>query len=388
MRSGTWSVGALVLLAAAEGGQAGEEKTPALAQHLAAVQAVDTEGQGQAAAQVAWQQLSQVEASELPNLLSALDEARPLAANWICTAIDAVAERQLQSGGKLPVRELEAFVLERRHQPRARRLAFEWLSRADGQAPDRLVPAMLDDPSLELRRDAVARALAQADELGDAAAAAQAYRRALTAARDLDQVQKAADALKKLGQEVDLARHFGFVLRWRLIGPFDNRSKKGFGVVYPPEESLDAAAGYEGKEGQVRWIEHITDDPLGKVDLNKALGKHMGAAAYAWSDFESPAARAVELRLGSDAATKVWLNGELLGSHEVYHANFEVDQYVCRGTLRPGRNVILVKVCQNEQTESWAQDWQFQFRVCDATGTAILPQPAAGGPAGNAPGEN
>jgi hypothetical protein len=32
----------------------------------------------------------------------------------------------------------------------------------------------------------------------------------------------------------------------------------------------------------------------------------------------------------------------------------------------------LLKICQNEQTEEWAQNWAFQFRVCDAIGTAVL----------------
>ena len=49
-----------------------------------------------------------------------------------------------------------------------------------------------------------------------------------------------------------------------------------------------------------------------------------------------------------------------------------MDQYVSTGVLKPGRNVILLKVCQNEQDQSWAQDWKFQLRVCDATGTAVL----------------
>ncbi len=36
-------------------------------------------------------------------------------------------------------------------------------------------------------------------------------------------------------------------------------------------------------------------------------------------------------------------------------------------------NVLLLKVCQNEQEQSWAQDYKFQLRVCDATGSAVLP---------------
>ena len=36
--------------------------------------------------------------------------------------------------------------------------------------------------------------------------------------------------------------------------------------------------------------------------------------------------------------------------------------------LKKGENVIVLKVCQNNQKEEWAQDWQFQVRVCDDTG--------------------
>jgi len=44
--------------------------------------------------------------------------------------------------------------------------------------------------------------------------------------------------------------------------------------------------------------------------------------------------------------------------------------------LKPGANTILLKICQNEQTEDWAQRYQFQLRVCNASGIAIA------GPAG------
>jgi hypothetical protein len=58
----------------------------------------------------------------------------------------------------------------------------------------------------------------------------------------------------------------------------------------------------------------------------------------------------------------------------VYHANGALDQYIAKGQLKQGKNAILLKICQNEQTEEWAQLWQFQLRVCDAIGTAILSQ--------------
>jgi hypothetical protein len=55
----------------------------------------------------------------------------------------------------------------------------------------------------------------------------------------------------------------------------------------------------------------------------------------------------------------------------VLSSGFAIDQYVA-GRTRGGENRILVKVCENEQTESWAQDWNFQLRVCDTIGTAVL----------------
>ena len=88
--------------------------------------------------------------------------------------------------------------------------------------------------------------------------------------------------------------------------------------------------------------------------------------------FKSDKQRPVELRLGSDNAFQLWLNGKRIGDAEIYHSFTSLDQYVARGELEPGVNRILVKLCQNEQTEEWAGDWKFQLRVCDATGGAIL----------------
>ena len=81
----------------------------------------------------------------------------------------------------------------------------------------------------------------------------------------------------------------------------------------------------------------------------------------------------LELRLSTPNAWKLWLNGELIFQRDEYHRGMQLDQYKMPVTLRPGKNDILVKACQNEQEESWTVEWQFQLRVCDATGTAVLP---------------
>ena len=115
------------------------------------------------------------------------------------------------------------------------------------------------------------------------------------------------------------------------------------------------------------------------VDLNtiydglKEEKNHKGAIAYAYTTFESDSDQQVDVRLCCPTGNKLWVNGELIISHHVYHATTTtLDQFVGKAKLKKGTNHILIKVAQNEQEESWAQRWQFQLRICDQYGTAIL----------------
>ena len=188
----------------------------------------------------------------------------------------------------------------------------------------------------------------------------------------MDQIRGTQKQLDELGQKVDITRHFGFIVRWHLVAPFDNTGTKGFDVAYPPEEGVDLSATYPGKGVQVSWKAHVTDDRYGIVDINKAVDKYNGAIGYAYTEFVSASKRPVDVRLGCINGNKVWVNGQEIISNHVYHTAMEIDQYVGQVTLRKGKNHILVKVAQNEQTEDWAQNWQFQLRVCDEIGTAVL----------------
>jgi hypothetical protein len=338
------------------------------------IKRVDKYGAGHRDATAAVRQLQQADPARLFDILQGMDDAGPLAANWLRGAFETVAQREL-SGGKLSGKSLESFVTDLKHGDQSRRLAYEWLVRVDRAAPDRLLPTMLEDPSLELRHDAIARRLSEIEAQSGGApqtTLAARYRELLMHARDLEQIRGIAEKLKKTGEDVDLVRHFGFLTHWKVMGPFDNREGKGFAAVYPPEKKVDFAATRQGKSGDVRWQEFTTDDPQGIIDLNRAIGKNMGAVAYAAAEFTSDRERPIELRMGCINACKMWLNGELLLEREVYHTGMDIDQYVGKGKLRPGRNLILVKVCQNEQKEDWAQSWQFQLRVCDSRGTAVL----------------
>jgi hypothetical protein len=359
--------------------------TPSTAADVAAairvIRAVESEGRGNQEATAALRELAKSPAGDLPKILAAFDGANPLAVNYLRSAAETVADRALNAGGKLPTAELEELLFDTKQEPRARRLAYELLSKVDPQAPDRIIPRMINDPSVELRRDAVARLINAAtklladEQLADSGKdeARKTLAQALAGARDNDQVQAIKKQLEGLGEKVDLPSHFGFVLSWKLVAPFDNTEKKGLAIPYPPEKQLDLKAKYEGKDGkEVSWVEHTTENEYGIVDLAKALGPFKGAVAYAATEFQSDKALPVDFRLGTPNSWKVWLNGDLIFGREEYHRGMDIDQYRMKGNLKAGKNVILIKICQNEQTEEWAQRWQFQFRVCDATGTAVL----------------
>jgi hypothetical protein len=346
------------------------------ASQIARIKAVGREGAGNVEAAAAWKALVRQGPEALMEVLEGLDDATsPTAANWLRAAVDAIAEQAFGAGKALPAAKLEAFVRDRKKNGPARRLAYEWLVRVDAAAPERLLPGMLDDPAAELRRDAVAvmlntgdKLLAKADKDGGIAL----YRKALVAARDVDQAQAIADRLKKLGVEIDLTSHWGFLTRWLVVGPFDNASGVGFSTVFPPEKAVDLKTTYQDKDGkEIRWREHVTSLPLGLVDFNKVFGPLHGATSFAYAVVSSKDERSVEVRAGSNNAVRIYLNGKEVYFREEYHHGMQMDQHVGRGRLKAGRNEILIKVCQNEQEDSWAQQWSFQLRICDALGGAV-----------------
>jgi len=339
------------------------------------IRAVGPEGQGNAAAAKAWKSLAQANAAALPEILRAMKDSSPLSANWLRAAVDTIADR----GGKLPQQALLDFIADQKQEPRARRLAFELIQKSNPKLADKLIPGLINDPSVELRRDAVAHVL----EAGTAKqtakqtqAAVSDFRKALDAARDIDQIQAATTALRQLNQKVDLPRHFGFLMHWNVIGPFDNTERKGFATVFPPEKKIDFTASYEGKAGKVEWSEFITADEYGMVDINKAYpGPGDGlkeVTAFAYTEYTAAGASPAQLRLGCKNAWKIWHNDQLVFSRDEYHRGIRIDQYQLDINLTKGRNTFLVKLCQNEQQQSWTKQWQFQLRVCDATGTAVL----------------
>ncbi len=155
----------------------------------------------------------------------------------------------------------------------------------------------------------------------------------------------------------------GFVTEdaWMVLGPFDNTDGIGYDRAYIPEDNteIDLTAKYDGLNGKVSWKKFSDDDLDGYIHLGENdVDWHV---AYAFATVISPDEREVEIRFDSDDQGKVWLNGKEVFTHTKTFMAI-VDTYTIPVTIKPGKNSILVKVC-NEQG-----GWAFFMRITDSEG--------------------
>lgn len=341
---------------------------PAVADGLKAIRSVSREGTGNETAAAGWKAIVAAGRTALIPTLAAFDGATPTAANWLRSAVDGIADAERKAKRPLPAEDLRAFVQDTARKPGARRIAFELFAEADKPAADALLPALIDDPSTELRYDAIAARL----KAGGQNPSKDELLRLFEAGRDKEQVEQIAKLLTKHGEKPDLTRHFNYLTEWNVAGPFDGTGASGYSKTYPPESAFDPVAKYAGKSGAtVTWKYAQSDDPYGTIDLTKEVGKIKDAVAFAHTvvtvDTDTPA----EVRVSSPNAVQIYLNGAMVYGHEEYHHGDSFDQYAGKVVLKAGDNHVVVKLSQNDQPEPWAQDWKFSARVCDATGGKV-----------------
>ena len=296
--------------------------------------------------------------------VQAIGTAHPLADNILRGSIESIVAQ----ADELPTAELRAFVSDLGNDGRARRMVYELLRERDADGD--WSPA-LDDPSEEMRFEAVAEVLdnADPDDL-------KAYRRALTGATNPKQVDRIAEKLSDAGEPFDRVAHYGYLTRYRMIGPFDNQGEASFDRSYPPEDSPGSPAfdreltsDYEGFDA-VGWQSFEASGDEATLNLHAAADNYKGSLVYLSTAFRTEQPRPVQLRVATENAFKLWLNGKMVFSRPEYHRSKRFDQYVIDVDAESGTNLILVKLLQNEQEQSWAQDYDFSIRVTEPTGLA------------------
>ncbi len=368
MRSKFWLIGGLaaVLSSSASAGM------PEITSAIATIQKVGKEGDGNEAAASAWKTLAAQGVPALVPMLDAFATASPSAQNWLRSSIDAIADAEASAKRPLPKEELYSYTADRAKPPVARRIAYELLKTTDADAARRILETMTNDNSLELRRDAIAAELGLLKFLSDKSKIIAGHKKLFALARDIDQIQEIAKLLEADGEKPDVIAQLGLITRWQAIGPFDSPTGNFFATPMAPEQPVNLSAELTGKaDAKLRWKFVESTDPQGTIDLNATLGKHKNIASYVYAVVDSPKEQAVDLRAATQNAIQIFVNGKKIFEREEYHHGTKLDQHIAKGTLKAGPNTILVKVCQNNQTEQWAQAHTIQLRVCDSLGGAV-----------------
>lgn len=334
---------------------------------IAALRGTGPGGKGNAQAASAWKELVAHGPAALVPALGAMDDEDPVSSNWLRPALDAIVEKT--GAMAIPYREVDRFLEDRRGGRMARACALELIRRWDPARADAYLAKAIDDPSPEIRRQAIAAGLAKAP--ADGPGRVGALKTLFQAACDRDQAEQIAKDLEKAGIKTDLAAHLGYIMDWAVVGPFPVPEATGFAARFPPEDKVDLAGAVEGPKGPVKWKRVTTADPAGMVNLNKELADEKSVVAYAFTRIESAREQRVVLRAGSVTAIKVFLNGKEVYGKDEYHHGMHPDQHQAIVVLKPGVNDLLLKVCQNQKAQAWEKHWQFQARLTDFTGVRI-----------------
>jgi len=157
-----------------------------------------------------------------------------------------------------------------------------------------------------------------------------------------------------------------FTLRdWWVIGPFPNPDHQGYNEVYPPEQTVDLEARYEGARGEVvSWRRYHSPRP--EINLSSALslqGRNDVVYAFTWIYSSRPQQVQTILLVQNG---KLWINGnEVVGMHANprYFEMREPFGFRHSVTLRSGWNQVLVKVEKGGLV--------FSLRFCDQQGAPI-----------------
>lgn len=345
------------------------------------IAAVVKQGRGTPEGRAAWERLSQGNADLLPALLEGMNTKDTVAANWLRTVFEQIAQRELKAGKKLDATKILVFVKDVRKEGRTRRFALEFIERVQPGAAREVFLDSLDDP--EFRYDAVALALEKAknaSKAGNSLIAVNLFRQAFDKSRDLLQAREAALGLKESKIDVSVGEHLGFLMDWHLIGPFDGKGQQGLKLSYPPEKKVDLNEELDGQNGKVRWKRfQVKETPPTSKDRHQALvnlaskdalGNADDAVAFAYTEFIVDQAMKAELRGAADDNFAVYCNGVKVFAFEEWRNGVRHDRHRIPVELKAGKNSVLVKISQSEPPNP-EPNWEFMLRVVDATGKGI-----------------
>jgi hypothetical protein len=343
-----------------------------------------------AAKRAAWQRLSNQPPHTLPSILEAFPEDDVLAANWLRTAFECIAERHRDA---LPLESLRRMAEDVTRPGRSRRLAL--LAWELGQPGTRaqFLKNRLSDP--EFQWDAVEMRLRLAEEQKDPMIKLGLLRETFAAAISYEQVREIAQRLKDAGDSPDALRHLGIVRRWAVVGPFSVEPENGWASSFPPERTVDLKASYPARQGNISWKACEVTSGDGRTDLRRhGIDFKNGAVAYAVSYLETPRDCEAVMLVSAVDSVQVRINGKLVlnPSMSLVRRNFRIDAHRVKVRLSAGKTELLVKLVKARDSgerqaaaarmgekvrpDHPADRWEFMVRLVDARGAGMDFAPA------------
>ncbi|NOZ20943.1 MAG: hypothetical protein GXP25_07610 [Planctomycetes bacterium] len=146
----------------------------------------------------------------------------------------------------------------------------------------------------------------------------------------------------------------GSIREWKVSPRYANSD------WYPIFEVRAAPERDPAKPNTNGWTtKHAAPKGIGLVDLGTNTKTNVGDVVYATATIASDKARTVRLSIGASSAAQVWLNGEQI-AYLPNQKGVLRDEFIGEVRLKPGRNVLLVKLCRY-----WERHWLFYASVLD-----------------------
>jgi RHS repeat-associated protein len=162
----------------------------------------------------------------------------------------------------------------------------------------------------------------------------------------------------------------GFITHWLLSGPYNepDQSKRLTTDYLNGETTIQPSRGITSGTGVWTAINSATPE----VNINQQLndmgsvesGYGENAVTYAYTYVYAPAARKVQLKVGSDDGIRIWVNGQLVEDNDIYRGYTQDSDTVPVNFLQ-GWNRLLVKVSQG------GGGWLFSARFMDMKGNPL-----------------
>jgi len=141
--------------------------------------------------------------------------------------------------------------------------------------------------------------------------------------------------------------------KWKIAGPFENAGGVGFATAYPPEEKIDFAGEYPGKNGEkVVWKDfELPEAQLGSVKVFREEN-HSFMTIYLTLEIVVNRPISLPVSMGSGGPLVVWMNGEKVIAENVARSPAP-DQSKAMLKLKAGKNTLLIKACYVEAGRSF-----------------------------------